>query len=98
MPYRREIEPAWRTTFAAPYVHVIFRARQTGKSTRRRRLLPSPAVGLDFSQPAERAEFLRDPDRLVGICRALPTGKVPADVLIDEAQNVPAIFDAVQHL
>ena len=31
-------------------------------------------------------------------CRALPRTKAPAVVVIDEAQNVPAIFDAVQHL
>src|SRR6266702_5737321 len=96
--FGRWIEPAWRTRFRAPYVHMVFGARQTGKSTLLRRLLPDAAVWLDFSSPGERAEYLRDPDRLVQRCRALPRTKAPAVVVIDEAQNVPAIFDAVQHL
>jgi len=92
------MEPAWRTRFRVPYVHMVFGARQTGKSTLLRRLLPDAAVWLDFSSPGERAEYLRDPDRLVQRCRALPRTKAPGVVVIDEAQNVPAIFDAVQHL
>lgn len=35
---------------------------------------------------------------MIDRCRALPVSKAPAVVVIDEAQNVPAIFDAVQHL
>ncbi len=96
--FGRWIEPAWRQRFRAPYVHVVFGARQTGKSTLLRRLLPEPSVWLDFSRPGERAEYLRDPDRLVQRCRALPHKKAPAVVVIDEVQNVPAVFDAVQHL
>ena len=75
--FGRWIEPAWRTRFRAPYVHMVFGARQTGKSTLLRRLLPEPPVWLDFSSPAERAEYLRDPDRLVQRCRALPRTKAP---------------------
>ena len=81
-----------------PYVHLVFGARQTGKSTLLRKLLPEAAIWLDFSSPAERTEYLRNPDLLVQLCRALPRARRPATVVVDEAQNVPAIFDAVQHL
>jgi predicted AAA+ superfamily ATPase len=96
--FGRWIEPLWKKKFGAPYVHLVFGARQTGKSTLLRKLLPDAAVWLDFSRPAERAEYLRNPDLLVQRCRALPKSRRPATVVVDEAQNVPAIFDAVQHL
>lgn len=96
--YGRWVEALWKRKFGAPYVHLVFGARQTGKSTLLRKLLPEAAVWLDFSRPAERAEYLRNPDLLVQQCRALPKSRRPATVVVDEAQNVPAIFDAVQHL
>ncbi len=96
--FRRWIEPLWKKKLAAPYVHLVFGARQTGKSTLLRKLVPEAAVWLDFSRPADRAEHLRNPDLLVQRCRALPKSRRAATVVVDEAQNVPAIFDAVQHL
>ena len=96
--FGRWVEPLWRKKFAAPYVHLVFGARQTGKSTLLRKLLPDAAVWLDFSSPAVRVEYLRNPDLLVQRCRALPKSRRPATVVVDEAQSVPAIFDAVQHL
>lgn len=96
--FSRWVELMWKKKLAAPYAHLVFGARQTGKSTLLRKLLPEAAVWLDFSRPAERAEYLRNPDLLVQLCRALPRSRRPATVVVDEAQNVPAIFDAVQHL
>lgn len=96
--FGRWVESRWKKAFAAPYVHLVFGARQTGKSTLLRKLLPDATVWLDFSRPAERVEYLRNPDLLVQRCRAMPTSRRPATVVVDEAQNVPAIFDAVQHL
>jgi uncharacterized protein len=96
--FSRWAEPLWNKKLAAPYVHLVFGARQTGKSTLLRKLLPEAAVWLDFSRPAERAEYLRNPDLLVQLCRALPRARRPRAVVVDEAQNVTAIFDAVQHL
>lgn len=96
--FGRWIESVWAKKFAAPYVHIVFGARQTGKSTLLRRLLPDAAVWLDFSQPAVRSDYLRHPDQLIGLCRVLERGKSPSIVVVDEAQSVPAIFDAVQHL
>jgi predicted AAA+ superfamily ATPase len=96
--FGRWVESAWAKKFATPYVHIVFGARQTGKSTLLLRLLPNAAIWLDFSRPAERADHLRNPDQLIARCRALEAAKAPPIVVIDEAQNVPAIFDAVQHL
>ena len=96
--FGRWVEASWKKKFAAPYVHIVFGARQTGKSTLLRKLLPDAAAWLDLSRPAERAEYDREPDRLVQRCRAMPKSRSPAIVVVDEAQNVPAIFDAVQHL
>jgi len=75
--FGRWVEPLWKTKFAAPHVHRVFNARQTGKSTLSRKLLPDAAVWLDFSWPAERAEDLRNPDLLVQRCRALPRSRRP---------------------
>jgi predicted AAA+ superfamily ATPase len=94
----RWVEERWRKALAAPFIHVVFGARQTGKSTLLGKLLPDPALRIDLSRPAERAEYLRDPDLLVRRCLAMPRSRKPAVVLVDEAQNVPAVFDAVQHL
>ena len=80
------------------YVHLVFGARQTGKSTLLRKLLTDAVVWSDLSRPAERAEYLRNPDLLVQRCRALPKSRHSATVVVDEAKNVPAIFDGVQHL
>ncbi|MEK6606327.1 MAG: ATP-binding protein [Myxococcota bacterium] len=81
-----------------PYVHILFGARQTGKSTLLRSLLPSPALRIDLSEPGQRAAYLARPRTLVEECRALPRARRPHVVVVDEAQSVPALFDAVQHL
>jgi predicted AAA+ superfamily ATPase len=81
-----------------PYVHILFGARQTGKSTLLRRLLPSPTLWLDFSDPAQRSRHLARPELLIEACEALPTASHAHAVVIDEAQAVPGIFDAVQYL
>ncbi len=96
--FGRWVESVWTKKFAAPYVHIVFGARQTGKSTLLRRLLPEAAIWLDFSRPGERSDVLRNPDQLIARCRALEPTKSAPLIVIDEAQSVPAIFDAVQHL
>lgn len=81
-----------------PHVHVLFGARQTGKSTLLRALLPEAALWVDLSDPAQRSAYLARPERLVQECRALPGSRAAGTVVIDEVQAVPALFDAVQHL
>ena len=81
-----------------PYVHVLFGARQTGKSTLLRSLLGDAALWLDLSDPEQRSTYLARPGRFVEECRALPRRRGPHFVVVDEVQAVPAIFDGVQHL
>lgn len=81
-----------------PYVHVLFGARQTGKSTLLRAILPDHAVVIDLAEPGTRGRYLADPGAFAAECLALPKRRGPSFVFLDEAQNVPALFDAVQHL
>jgi predicted AAA+ superfamily ATPase len=95
--YDRWVQKAWGRKFGAPQVHIVFGARQTGKSTLIQALLPDDATRFDLSIPGTRSRFLNQPDDLISICHSLPRKK-PSWVFVDEAQNVPALFDAVQHL
>jgi hypothetical protein len=76
--YGRWVEPLWKKKFGAPYVHLVYGARQTGNTALLRKLLPAAAVWLDFYRPAERTEYLRNPDLPVQRCRALPKSRRPA--------------------
>lgn len=73
-------------------MQIVFGARQTGKSPLFKELSPNPALRLDFSDPGQWSSFLSQPERLIGICKAMPKAAQPQVVVIDEAQNVPAIF------
>ena len=81
-----------------PYVHLMFGARQTGKSTLLNALLPSDRLRIDLSDPEERSRYLARPGEFLALCRGLPTLRKGHVVFVDEVQSVPAIFDAVQHL
>ncbi len=81
-----------------PFVHLMFGARQTGKSTLLNHLLPPDALRIDLSNPIERTRYLARPGEFINVCKALPADKPGQFVFIDEAQSVPDIFDAVQHL
>jgi predicted AAA+ superfamily ATPase len=84
-----------QAALARPYVNLVFGARQTGKSTLVRSLLPPETAVFDLAEPGLRTRLLARPGEFTAEVRALPTG---ATVFVDEAQNVPAVFDAVQHL
>lgn len=81
-----------------PFVHIMFGARQTGKSTLIRNVLPADALVFDLSEPSERARFAAAPGRLIDMYRSLPASDTPRWIFIDEAQTVPELFDAVQFL
>ena len=81
-----------------PYVHLVFGARQTGKSTLLRSRLPADALVVDLSDPEQRSRHLASPGDFVRVCRALPRRRAPWYVFVDEVQAVPDVFDAVQHL
>jgi predicted AAA+ superfamily ATPase len=96
--FARWYEAAFEAKVAKPYVHLVFGARQTGKSTLIRKVLPADTLEIDFSDPSVRSRYLTEPERLISECRKLPARRGGAYVFVDEAQSVPAIFDAVQHL
>ncbi len=98
MTFTRLIEADLRERLEKPFVHILFGARQTGKSSLIRALIPNPSLIYDFSDPMERTRLLADPGIFIRECHALVRREVAHDVVVDEAQNVPAIFDAVQHL
>lgn len=81
-----------------PYVHLIFGARQTGKSTLIRGLLPPEAMIIDFADPRERTRHLANAGAFADECRSLSASKKGQFVFVDEVQSVPSVFDAIQHL
>ena len=81
-----------------PFVHLMFGARQTGKSTLLNALLPLDTLRIDLSDPEERSRHLSQPGEFLALCRGLPPQRKGQVVFVDEVQAVPAIFDAVQHL
>lgn len=79
-------------------MHILFGARQTGKTTLLNSLLPNPSLSYNLADPEERTRLLAEPGLFRRECEALPRRKDPHVVVVDEAQAVPAIFDAVQVL
>ena len=96
--FSRWNESRWRRDFSKPYVQIVFGARQTGKSTLIRSLLPTGATVVDLSDPRERGRHLSDSGQFITLCRSLPARGPATWVFVDEAQSVPSIFDSVQHL
>lgn len=87
-----------RSKLSRPYVHLLFGARQTGKSTLLNALLPDDTLCINLMDPRERTRYLADPGEFAKVCLALPEDRVGQAVFVDEAQTVPSIFDAVQFL
>jgi len=52
----------------------------------------------NLADPKERSLLLANPDSFTAACRSLPRATHPRTVFVDEAQAVPALFDAVQVL
>jgi uncharacterized protein len=94
----RLFTPRFRAETAKPYVSLLFGARQTGKSTLLKEIYPHPSLGINFADPEARAEFGNDLTTFVRACRDLPKKAGPSVVIIDEAQLVPEVFNAVQSL
>jgi uncharacterized protein len=81
-----------------PYVQILFGARQTGKSTLLRKIFSEAAIWIDLTDPGQRSRYQARPQEFVAECNALPKSDTPHIIVIDEAQTVPSLFDAVQHL
>lgn len=78
-----------------PYVHIVLGARQTGKSTLIKSLLPVNSLELNLADPSLRNRLLADPGEFIKLCQAQPQGTT---VFVDEVQLIPEIFNAVQVL
>lgn len=96
--FTRYLGASLKRSFEKPFVHILFGARQTGKSSLVRQLIPAPSLEYDFSNPGQRTRVLADPGVFIRECEALPIRELPHCVVVDEAQNVPSVFDAVQSL
>jgi uncharacterized protein len=94
----RWYRPQLEKQILKPFVHVLFGARQTGKTTLLNQLLSRASLLINLADPEERTRFLAEPGLFRKECEALPLRDEPAIVFVDEAQAVPAIFDAVQVL
>ncbi len=81
-----------------PFVHILFGARQTGKTTLLNALISGPALYYNLADPEERTHLLADPGAFKRECEALPPSRDPQFVFVDEVQAVPSVFDAVQVL
>lgn len=94
----RWIQSSLQKQLAKPFVHILFGARQTGKTTLLTELLPNPALQYNFADPEDRTRHLANPALFSQECKALPKSDTPHVVFVDEAQAVPSVFDAVQVL
>lgn len=96
MDFVRYLEQPLRKNLVHPYVHILFGARQTGKTTLLRKLL-SPALSYNLADPQERTRLLADPGIFRRECEAMAGGRGQV-IWVDEAQLVPSVFDAIQVL
>jgi predicted AAA+ superfamily ATPase len=96
--YSRWYEARLRRFLEKPFVHIVFGARQTGKSTLIRRIIPPDTLIINLAEPQERMRYLGDPQELIRNCRALKKTDGPRTVFIDEVQLVPDLFNAIQSL
>lgn len=79
------------------YVHILFGARQTGKTTLLKKLL-APDMSYNLADPEQRSRLLAQPGLFRRECEALPESAGRTTVFVDEAQLVPSVFDAIQVL
>ena len=70
--YARWYASRFRQALARPYVNLVFGARQSGKTTLIRALLPNDALRVDLADPGTRSTYERNPAAFSGEIRALP--------------------------
>jgi uncharacterized protein len=97
MSYRgRLLETELRKPTSRGKVRLLLGARQVGKSSLLRALLPDGAVAINLQDPRQRQRFERSAGVLSGELEAVPGKRIT--VCIDEIQKVPALLDDVQYL
>ena len=73
--YDRWYADELRAKLGRPYVHLLFGARQTGKSTLLNGLIPDGALRFNLADPQERSRLLANPGEFAQACRSLPANK-----------------------
>ncbi len=96
-PLFRYLDKAISGAIKNKYSALILGPRQVGKTTLVNECLKNTknTIKYPLQDPSLRIELERDPSKLIKQIRAL---KINPYVFIDEAQKVPALFDAVQVL
>lgn len=77
-------------------IHIIFGARQTGKSTLMGRLAQPDSVFINLQDRSRRLELEREPAVFTRQLKAIESGS--RRVIVDEIQRVPALLDEIQYL
>jgi predicted AAA+ superfamily ATPase len=94
----RWFRQALERQLSKPFVHLLFGARQTGKTTLLEHILKRADLHITLADPQERTRLLAEPALFRQECEALPRRRGGSVVFVDEAQAVPAVFDLVQTL
>ena len=94
--YVRSLESRLRSVIAKKHSALLFGPRQVGKTTLIQGLLRGKADTLQFplQNPEVKLALERDPGLLI---RQLQARRSRGYVFVDEAQKVPALFDAIQY-
>jgi len=94
--YRRWLEGALSRATSRGKVRLLLGARQTGKSSLLRALLPKDTLHIDLQDPRTRVRYERSSGVLVDELDVRKEKRLV--VCIDEIQKVPALLDDVQLL
>ena len=81
---------------SAGKVHIVFGARQTGKSTLMRKLDTPGSIFINLQDRSQRLDLERDPIIFTRQIKALKSEQIR--VIIDEIQRVPELLNEVQYL
>ena len=92
----RILEQRILESVAAEKIIILLGARQTGKSTLLRALLPENSIIFNLQNTQQRFDFSKNPHRLSEILQARPEKELY--ILIDEIQKVPELLDEIQYL
>jgi len=92
----RLLEGALRKRTSRGKVRLLFGARQTGKSTLLRAVVPDDALLINLQDPRERLRYERSPGTLAGELEARRDKRLV--VCIDEIQKVPGLLDDIQYV
>jgi predicted AAA+ superfamily ATPase len=92
----RYLERSLRSRTSRGKVRLLFGARQTGKSSLLRAIVPANALLINLQDPRERLRYERSPGTLAAELEAKREKRMV--VCIDEIQKVPGLLDDIQYV